>query len=631
MSIFLTTSYAQKKEKAFFVSEVKKGDLSNKAFKDYPASQARILFDYGTLNFKESENDFIIERNRHLRIKLLNDTLLSVHTLGLTSFEKDDVLSIKHYSLVDGDLAVTEISAKWASINKFRSLSKELTNVKAGDIVEFIFKSELDSPEDIPGWQFEYEIPVDYSELYAEVPGMFKYKPIYKGYIPFLLNTNELLKDNKKNWVEIDGFYVYQYRFLIKDIPPFEKVIYSPSSRNYLTSVDFYLEEIKAYKDHKAMDGQSWDQVSTQLYNDEKLEGRINKFEASNVINELTLDSNIENNIVQVYDWVSSSIVWNGDIGIYAEHDLNTVIENRSGSIAEINLLLSAILRKIGVISSPLILRTSDQGELNMELPSSSQFNYLICWVDLSGYDLLLDASDPCLDVGILRPSSLNNKGLKITPRFEDWIDLEEERVAKYKAVTNSSVNNSSLLASVSISKLNYYAIEDCRDFNNVEELVRIEPGIVIDNVSLSRKDSIFSGNRILFDCNADSLVDKTGSSWSFVPFWFERVQSSPFKAKERKFPIVFPYLFEYNWIFTLSYDSTITVSEIPKEAEIVIPDNTLRFFYKVVELDGVLQINAQLSILRRRFHHSDYEVILEFYDELFKKFNEEIKIKVRT
>ena len=49
--------------------------------------------------------------------------------------------------------------------------------------------------------------------------------------------------------------------------------------------MDFYLDEIKAYKDHKAMDGQSWDQVSTQLYNDEKLEGRINEFDASNIVN----------------------------------------------------------------------------------------------------------------------------------------------------------------------------------------------------------------------------------------------------------------------------------------------------------------------------------------------------------
>ena len=631
MSLLLSSAVAQKKVKAFHASEVKKGDLSSKPFRDYPASQARILFDYGQLDFNETENGFDIKRKRHLRIKILNDTLLSAHDLGLTSFEKDELVSIKHYTLIDGDMVVSEISDKWSSLFKYGSLTKGLSAIKSGDIIEFIFESTLESPEELPGWQFEYEIPVDYSEWYAEIPGMFKYRPSFKGYVPLLVNSSELLKDKNKNWVEIDGFYVFQYRFLIKDIPPFKKVVYSPSSRNYLTAVDFYLEEVKAYKSYKAISGQTWDQVSAQLFKDEKIEGRINDFDVSKVINEFNLDSNRENSIIQIYDWLSNTIKWNGDIGIYAENSLSTVIENKEGSIAEINLLLTALLRAVGVKSQALILRTTDQGEVNMELPSASQFNYLICWVDLDGYDLLLDASDPCLDVGILRPTSLNNKGLKVTSRFEDWVDLEERRIAKFKIITDCTIKDQSLLASVSVSKLNYFAIADCRNFKNVNELLRIEPGVVIKNVSLSRKDSIFTGNRIRFDCNADSLVRKSGSSWSFVPFWFEKVQSSPFEDKERRYPIVFPFLFEYNWIFTLKYDSTITISDIPKPEEISVPDNSIRFIYKVVELDGILQINAQLSILRRRYDPRSYESILEFYDELFKKFNDELKIKVKA
>ncbi len=624
------TLIAQKKYKPFQASEVKKGDLSDKAFKDYPSSQARILFDYGQLTFTENENGFNIERKRQLRLKILNDTILSAHTLGLTSFEQNDVKSIKLYTLSGGEIVVKEIRDQWSSIFKFGPLSTEIQGVKSGDIIEFVFKAKIETPEEIHGWQFEYEIPVDYSEWYAEIPGMFTYRPIFKGYIPLLVNSSELLKDKNKNWIEIDGFYVYQNRYLTKDIPPFKKVVYSPSSRNYLTSVDFYLDEVKAYKSYKAMAGQTWGQVSAQLFKDEKLEGRINDFDAKSIVEKFKLDSNIENSIVIIYDWLTSTIKWNGDIGIYAEHSLRSVIEKKSGSIAEINLLLTSLLQTLGVPARPLILRTTDQGEVNMELPSPSQFNYLICWVDLDGYDLLIDASDPCLDVGILRPTSLNNKGLKITSRFEDWVDLEERRIAKYKVITNSSVKEKSLLSTVSVTKLNYFAIKDCRNFNKAEELVRIEPGVVIDNISLSRKDSIFTGNRIMFDCNSDSLVEKSGTSWTFSPFWFEKLQSSPFEAKERRFPIVFPYLFEYSWIFILELDSNVTISNVPEEEEISIPDNSIRFIYKVTQLDGMLKINAQFSILRRRYDPSTYEDILEFYDKVFKKFNEKLKIKVK-
>lgn len=628
--IGFSDAYSQKKVKPFHVSELKKGDLSNSTFKDFPDAKARILFDYGELKFIPIEERYIIERSRHLRIKFLEDTVWSAHKLGLTSFEKDDLISIIHYSLEDGKVKEKEIKMDWPSFNKYTAITKEVVGFKSGDILDFEFIERLESVEDFPSWQFEYEIPVDYSEWYAEIPGMFKYRPIFKGYVPFLLNSSEILKDENKNWVEIDGFYVYQYRFVCAEIDPFEKVIYSPSSKNYLTSVDFYLEGIETFKSQKAVAGQSWEQVASQLYRDEKIIGKIKKFNASEIIKELDLDSNQMRNTYVIYNWLNDNTSWNGDIGIFAEQSLDELIQSRSGSIADINLTLIALLEEAGINARPVILRTIDQGEVNMEFPNSSQFNYLVCWIDIQGKKLLLDASEDCLVVGILRAICLNNRGLVVTPRFEEWVDLEETRVAKFKIVTHASIQDDKLISFVQISKLNYYAYEDCQNFNNLRELVKIEPGLVISNVKLSKRDSILSGNRIEFDCDADSIVSKSGSTWTFEPFWFERIKSSPFNAKERKYPIVFPYLFEYHWNFIFTFSDNIEILDFPENDFIAISDNTIQFTYQVIPLDGVLQLNAQLSILRRRYKPYLYEEILEFYEDIYEKFTNELKIKVK-
>ena len=55
-----------------------------------------------------------------------------------------------------------------------------------------------------------------------------------------------------------------------------------------------------------------------------------------------------------------------------------------------------------------------------------------------------------------------------------------------------------------------------------------------------------------------------------------------------------------------------------------------MHFIYEVKEMDGVLQVNAQLSILKRRYEASDYDAILKFYEDVYKMFNEEVKIKVK-
>ena len=629
---FYSDLFAQKKLKDFEIPELKKSDLGDKAFKDYPGSTLRIIYDHGLLTFIPEGDAFRIEFSRSLRIKFLNDTVISAHNLGLSSFEKDELLSLYHYQLENGSIAKNDISSRWQMVNLYRPLSSELEAIHSGDILDFEFKTVIESPKDIPSWQFEYELPVDYSEWYAEIPGMFVYKPIFKGYVPFDVNTNELLKDEKNRWVEMDGFYIYQNRYVCSKIAPFKKVVYSPASKNYLSSVDFYLEQIKAYKSYKAVNGQSWEQVSGSLYKDEKLKARIDHFSNAGLLESFYLDSNQGRSVGIIYDWVVSNIRWNGEIGIYAEHSLDTVLNNKEGSIAEINLLLCALLTEAGINTSPVILRTIDQGEVNMELPNSSQFNYLIALVDIRGILILLDASDECLDFNLLRPICLNNKGLKISPRFEEWIDLEtEDKIAKMKIVTQCSVQDSKLMASVSVSKLNYFAFEDCKNFTDINELIRIESGVAVNDVKLELRDSVLSGNRILFTADLDSYAQKSGSSWSFNPFFVERIQDSPFEEKERKYPIIFPYLFEYNWNFVFNFSDNIEILDFPKSQEISSPQKTIRFIYKVTPLDGILQINAQLSILQRRFEASTYEDILDFYEELYKKFNQEIKIKVKS
>jgi hypothetical protein len=250
--------------------------------------------------------------------------------------------------------------------------------------------------------------------------------------------------------------------------------------------------------------------------------------------------------------------------------------------------------------------------------------------VDVNGEKVALDATDPCLEIGLLRPICLNNRGLKITPRFEEWVELEEKRFAKAKVITLASVKENSLVATIKVSKLNYFAYKDCSHFDSFEEVVDVDPGLIISNVEMSGKDSLTIGNRIVFECNADSLVDKSGSLWSFQPFWIERIKKSPFEAKKRKFPITFPYLIEINWNFSLKMDESISINSIPKNEEITTPDNTMRFIYDVKVLDSVVQINAQFSILKRRYAPENYDDILEFYKNMEKKLKEELKIKVK-
>ena len=623
---FLQPAITFAKEKEFAISEVKKSDLSNKPFKDYPEAKARILFDFGKLMIEPSGDDFATLFSRHLRIKFLGDTSLSPYSLNLDFYNEVEQIII--YSLRDNKVEATDITQKWAALNKFEPFSKTLNELKPGDILEFKFKIKINSPHVVPGWQFEYEIPVRWSELYVEVPDIFVYRPVFKGYIPLLINTGEIKLDKNGEWVEGDGYYVYRYRFAIENIPPFKTVPFSPSSRNYLTAVDFYLEKIQAYKGKNSTVGKTWGELTTALSRAEKLGMRIEEFDGQPILAEMNLGPNIESKVGYIYYWLKDKVTWNGEIGIVAERSLDEVLKSGSGSVAEINLLLVALLKQAGVEASPVLLRTVELGNLNMALPQISQFNYLVAYTRYIDIDILMDVSEPCLEPGLLRVSCLNGKGLNVNSRFEDWIDLESNRVANKRVTVQAEIKGDSLIATIIEKRKNYYALEDCHDFNNGLEIIKYNPALKVLDISYANMDSLLSGNKIIVKCDATALMQKEDQSLSVSPFWFESIDENPFNEKERLYPISFPYLFSDTWNFTLTIPDGYKVSEIPDEETIITPDNLIRFIYTTKHMGNIIQVSAQMSILLRQFDPESYEDIRTFYKEVIKKMKEPIEVK---
>lgn len=616
------------KDKEFEIQEVKKSDLSNKPFKDYPEAKARILFDFGKLMIEPSGNDFATIFSRHLRIKYLGDTLLSPYLLNLDFY--NEVEQVVIYSLNSNKVEATDITQKWTSLNKFEPFSKTLSQLKPGDILEFKFKIKINSPHVVPGWQFEYEIPVRWSELYVEVPDIFVYRPVFKGYIPLLINTGEIKLDKNGEWVEGDGYYVYRYRFAIENIPPFTTVPYSPSSRNYLTAVDFYLEKIQAYKGKNSTLGKSWGQLTTALSKAEKLGLRIEEFDAQPILDEMNLGPDIGSKVGYIYYWLKNRMTWNGEIGIVAERPLSEVLESELGSVAELNLLLVALLKQAGVEASPVLLRTVELGNLNMALPQVSQFNYLVAYTRIIDVDILMDVSEPCLEPGLLRVSCLNGKGLNVNSRFEDWIDLESNRVASKRVTVQAELIGDSLMATIVEKRKNYYALQDCYDFNKGLELVKYDTALKILDISYANMDSLITGNKIIVKCDATALMQQEDQSLNVSPFWFESIDENPFKEKERLYPISFPYLFTDTWNFTLTIPEGYKVSEIPDEETIATPDNLIRFIYTTKHMGNIIQVSAQMSILLRQFDADSYDDLKTFYKEIIKKMKEPIEVKKR-
>jgi len=624
--IILNATIGFSREKYFKIEEVKKSDLSSKAYKDYPEAKARILFDFGKLHIKQEGDNFITSFKRHLRLKYLGDSLLSPYLLNLDFL--NEVEEVLIYSIKNNKIEIANITDEWKELDKLIPFVESMKQLKSGDILEFKLSTKINSPHVVPGWQFEYEIPVDWSELNAEVPDIFVYRPVFKGYVPLLMNSAEIKLDKNGQWVEGDGYYIYNYRFVIEKIAPFKKVAFSPSSRDYLTSLDFYLEKIQSYKGRNSVQGKTWSEITINLDNADKIGKRIENFDAKPYLENLNLPSEKLEITKYIFYWLKDQMKWNDELGIVSDRQLKDVFESKTGNVAELNLLLIAFLRGAGVDSSPVLLRTVEMGKLNMALPQVSQFNYLVAYTRMINTDLLMDISEPCLEPGLLRVSCLNGKGLNINSGFEEWIDLEGGKTSIKAITVMAEINGDSLTGVVVEKRKNHLALEDCKSFNDGQEIFNFDSTITITEISYANMDSLISGNKITIKFTASHLLKNGESTIEINPFWFEKIKENPFNEDERNYPVTLPYFFKYSWNFSITLSEDYQLSDLPEGETISTPDNSMRFIYTSKQLSNILQINAQLNTLKRNFSPDAYEDLKEFYKEVIKKLEEPIKIK---
>jgi hypothetical protein len=159
------------------------------------ASNAVILFDVGNISFQTKEKSgveirdadlklqsdfFTLSYERHIRIKaLINDGIASDFlSFNLRSFDgKKDKLSFFKGILIE-QISGKEIQRKYNSSDLKKEIKKdgssqmilELSDIKAGSIIDISYQIETNVFTETPEWNFVNAYPNLYSELNFSIP-----------------------------------------------------------------------------------------------------------------------------------------------------------------------------------------------------------------------------------------------------------------------------------------------------------------------------------------------------------------------------------------------------------------------------------------------------------------------------
>jgi hypothetical protein len=384
----------------------------------------------------------------------------------------------------------------------------------------------------------------------------------------------------------------------------------------------------------------TWQSVSDALLNDEDFGERLNKDNSwlnddIKVIRAGNAHGKLEE-AQKIYAFIKNTIKCNGNHGIYLSMPLKDVFKNKSGSVADVNLLLTAMLKHENLQASPVILSTRANGVTNEFYPMVNRFNYVVCKVDIDNISYILDASKPYMGFNKLPEYCLNGVA-RIIDQNTLPVYLYADSVKEAKTTNVLLFNDDKIAGKWSgtfTTSLGYY--ETC----NIRQKFKDNGKEAFEKKLKESYTGDFSIGDIKYEEeNNDDVPMKMSHEITiesginsnliyFDPMIKEGYKENLFAAAERRYPVEMPYQIDESYNFQIEVPEGYLVDEIPKSAKVSLNDGEGFFEYLISKSDNIILLRSRVKLNKTTFLPEDYETLRNFFDYIVKKHAEQIVFK---
>lgn len=645
-------------------AKIKFGKIGPEDFKTtlYPIdsnASAVIIGDIGSTDFVGNEKgSFALEFKRYCRVHILNKNGYDISKVEIPIYTVDEAeeelssLKAVTYNLENGKVVETKLDPKNVFKEKIskKKVIKKFTfpAVREGSIIEFEYKLKSDFLFNLRPWEFQASYPTLWSEYVVGMPEFLNYVSLTQGYQPFYLKDQKDKRESfsvemKKENAIVGGSDRFSFtagvtffRWVMKDVPALKEESYTSTLSNHVSRIEFQLAEYREpFTPKKVM--HTWTETAQRLLDEEDFGKPLQ--EENEWLNDVipTISKNAKTPLEQaknIYAWLRDNMTCINYNSFYTTKSLKATFNSKSGSEVEINLLLTAMLKKAGILADPVILSTRSNGYAYALYPLIDRFNYIVARVMIGEQTYYLDASRPRLGFNKLGYDCYNGHARVIEPNAAG-IEFKPESLME-KSLTSvfiTSEADGSLVGSMQESP-GYYASYNLRSrlkekgqdayFNELKkdaggEMEIMDP--VIDSVN-NYEDPLAIKYRFKLPADKEDV-------WYFNPMFGEGWKENPFKSAERLYPVEMPYGIDQIFLLRMDVPPGYTVDELPKQIIVKLnPEDEGNFEYRVVETAGVISIRSRIRISRTYFSPEEYTMLREFFNLVVKKHNEQIVFK---
>lgn len=563
---------------------------------------------------------------------------------GKSENEKISKIKAFSYNLENGEIVKTKLEKSQIyeeDVSENIKLIKfAMPKVKPGTVVDVQYEIKSPFIYSIPIFYFQHYIPVHFAEMKITVPDFLSMAPVVKGNKYFQVEEEVTRLQNRQ---------AYFVKYTLEDVEPIEEDEYVLSENDFRCGIKYEVHSVKWSSTDIDYYSEDWETIGNNLLEQGNFGGQLKK-KLKNLdfdFTKLNTLSDLEK-VKRIYSYVNNNFSWNKEIGDYPEEGLVDFIKNKSGNVADFNLLILNMLKKIGLESYPFVIKSRNYGILNEGYPSLTELNYLLALVVINDKIYFLDASSKDHPFGLLPLRAINISGLLVEKDKSRIVNMTNPNLylSLRKCDYDLNIEEGCLEGEGEISNNKFASVkyrlklkdedddtqdieesdddldDEDEDDEDVEEIVLENEYEVLD---IKNKEDISGNIKVKFSEKNYSAFKKI-DNYIFLNSCLDfGITKNPFFNEKREHPVFYNNKIDLRRTFVVNLPENYSVDSIPLAQSISLPNGDANYTYEAVVKNNQLRISTIFKINKITFLPNEYADLKKFYDVVIAKQNEQI------
>jgi len=651
MLIFVLNTVAQD----FRYGKVSEEELLEKQHPKDPEANAAVLYkEYKVYYNYNPSIGFTLITEVHERIKIYNKEGFEWATKKLVNYKsgsvKVEVTGIKGetYYLEKGKVKSDRLGKDVIFkdvLNKYReSTSFTMPSVLEGSVIEYTYTLRSPFLISIDDISLQYTIPINNLKVHVKIPEYLVFKNYFnpRSAIQFKIDwssktfrTSNLStvreSGNRGNTVshsQRSSKIEYQeniYSIEQKDIPALINEDHIDYLNNYAAFMIWELQNTQFPNAIQENFTQSWDAVVKKIYQEPEFGNELDKSRYFKKELDILLKGNSlpKDKISVIFNFVKAKVKWNEYVSYFTDNGVQDAFEEGTGNVADINLMLTAMLKYAGLKANPILISTRDNGV--PLFPTRNGFNYVVAGVNLNDEIIMLDASDKYSEPGMLPFRARNWQGRVIREDgTSDWVDLMRNSNSEKTTMINVMIDDQFNCNGRVIEVLDgFYAKsyrEDFADLNNDERIKKLEQSntkIIISDLDIQNEKEMGQNIKKSFKFELPGGAEQIGNNIYINPLLFLTTTSNPFKSEDRKFPVFLKHRSSITNTVNFMLPDNVKIESLPANKAVRLNEEDAMFKFIVNQNGNFLRVTSELTFNNIIYLPKDYEMLKNFYNQL--------------